>query len=116
MLLVGNGETRWRVNRVAVDGLDVECQDLSSFRLVVAVKTGSRPFEVQMALQKPLILCEVGDSLVGTRARCRVSVPLLGKVQSVQGDVGGATSMVLGVAGEAQDLGGGAVSRGRVVG
>lgn len=105
MLLERNGKTRGCVKGFAVNGLDVNCQDLCSFCFFVAVKTGRLPFEIQVALQKSFILCEVGESLVGARAGGKVSGPLLRKMYSVQGNVGGAAGVILGMAGEAQDLG-----------
>lgn len=104
MLFEGDGETGRSVNGLAVDGFDVDCDYLGSFRFLVAVKTGRLPFEIQVALQKPFILREVGNALVGTETRCEVAVPLLGKIKPVEGNVRRATGLVLGMTCEAQDL------------
>lgn len=63
---------------LAVDGLDVEGQELGRVGLVGAVKTGRLPLEVQVVPQRPGILCEVRAS-----ARGKVAVPLLEEVQAV---------------------------------
>ena len=83
MLFEGDGKTGRSVDGLAVDGLDVDCDYLCSFRFLSGVKTSRLPFEIQIALQKPFILCEIGDALVGTGTRCEVAVPLLGKINSV---------------------------------
>jgi len=81
-------KTRRDAKGLAVDGLDVDCQDLGRLvRLLGAVKTGGLPLEIQVALLVPCILVEVGDARVGARPGCEVTVPLLWKVYSIQGNV-----------------------------
>ena len=60
MGLEGDGKTGRGIELLAVDGFDAEGQELGSVGLVGAVKTGRLPLEVQVAPQKPGILCKVG--------------------------------------------------------
>ena len=83
MLLEGDCKTGRSVDGLAVDGLDVDRHYLGSFRFLSGVKTSRLPFEIQIALQKPFILCEIGEALVGSGTRCEVTVPLLVKINSV---------------------------------
>lgn len=108
MLLERDGETRWRLDRLPVNRLDVEGQDLGWIvRFRVAVKTGGFPLEIQVALQVPFILLQVGNVWIETGSRCEVTVPLLGKVGSIQCNVGSAAGSFLGMTSKAQDLEGG---------
>lgn len=83
MGLEGDGKAGRGMQRDAVNGLDVERQELGSVGVVGGVKTGRRPFEVQVAAQKPGMLCRVGEGAVGASTRGKVAVPLVGQMQTV---------------------------------
>ena len=68
-MLEGNGKPRWCIDRYAVYGLDIDCQDLSSLvRLRITVKTSRVPSEGQVALGKLVILLEICECRVLVRA------------------------------------------------
>jgi hypothetical protein len=106
-LLVRDGETRVRVvEGFAVDSLDVDGQELGVIVgiKILAVETGALPLEVQVVLEEPSILLDVGDTSVGSRAGCVITCPFLREMYSIQGNVGSATRLVFSVRLEAQDL------------
>lgn len=105
LLLERDGKTRGRFQRPAVDRLDVDSQDLGGIiGLLCTVKTGRLPLEVKIVLEEPGILLDVGDATVRARARCKVTVPFLGEVNSIQGQVGSTTRFGLCIRFEAQNL------------
>lgn len=104
-LLERNGEASGIGEELAVNGFDLYGQDLGDIiGFLFAVKTGRLPLEVQVVVEEPGILLDIGDAGVGTRAKCEVTVPFLRKVDSIQREVGGTAGLVVGGSSETQDL------------
>lgn len=105
LLLVRDGEAGIRVLQLlAVDSLDVDGQALGVILGLIAVKTCALPLKIQIVLEVPGILLDVGDTSVRSRAGCVVTKPLLGEMYSIQSDVRCATGLVFSMCFEAQDL------------